>query len=60
MKRRLQHLERDDPVVPEVAGEVDHGHPAMADLPLDRIAGFESGLEAVEQIEHGPAGKAVP
>ena len=56
----LQHLERDDPVVAEVAGPVDHRHPAVPDLPLDRIAGFESGLEVVEQIEHGPTGKAVP
>ena len=59
-ERGLQNLERDDPVVAEIAGPVDHRHPAMPDLPLDGIAGLESGLEAVVQIEHGVAGKAVP
>ena len=50
---RLKHLERDDAVVPEVVGAVDHRHPAMPDLPLDGIAGLEGGLEAVQQVEHG-------
>jgi hypothetical protein len=32
----------------------------MPDFPLDRIAGFEGGLEAVDQVGQGRAGKAVP
>ena len=56
----LQHLEGDGAVVAEVAGAVDHRHAAVAELPLDRVAGFEGGLQALQQIEHGPAGKAVP
>ena len=34
----MQHLERDRPVVPEVAGEVDRGHPAAAELALEHVA----------------------
>ena len=48
----LEHLERDHPVVAEVAPEIDDGHSAVADLPLDRIAALKSRLKAVMQIEH--------
>ena len=34
----LEHLERDVAVVLEVAGEVDRGHAAGADLALDLVA----------------------
>ena len=35
----VEDLERDLAVVPEVLGEVDRGHPAAAELALERIAG---------------------
>ena len=34
----VQHLERDRPVVLQVAGEVDRGHAAAAELALDAVA----------------------
>ena len=55
----LQHLERDGAVVAEIASAVDHRHPAVAELPLDGVAGLECGLKALQQIEHGPAEKEV-
>ncbi len=48
----LQHLERDHPVVPAVAREVDHGHSAVTDLALDRIAAGKGVLQSVEQVKH--------
>ena len=49
---RLQDLERDDAVVPQVAGEIDHGHAAVADLTIDGVPARERGPEAVDQIQH--------
>lgn len=49
----IEHLERDHPVVAEVAPEIHHGHPAVADLSFYGIAALESGLKAVGQVEHG-------
>jgi len=43
---RLQHLERDLPLVPEIVGQVDRRHPALAELELDAIAPFEGSVEA--------------
>ena len=34
----VEHLERDLAVVPEVVGEVDGGHAALAELALDAVA----------------------
>ena len=51
-KPSLQHLERDHPVVPEIAREIDHGHSAVAHLALDRIAAGQGGLQLVEEVEH--------
>ena len=34
----MQHLERDRPVVPEVPGEEDRGHPPAPELALERVA----------------------
>jgi hypothetical protein len=36
----MEHLESDRPIVAQVAGEVDRGHPAAAELALDRVAAF--------------------
>ena len=42
---RVQDLQRDRPVVLEVVGEVDRGHPPAPELALDRVAVGQSGLE---------------
>ena len=42
---RVQHLERDRAVVPEVVREVDRRHAAAAELALEPIAVGEGGLE---------------
>ena len=42
-----EHLERDLAVVLEVPGQVDRGHAASPELPLDPIAIAEHGGEAV-------------
>ena len=34
----VEHLERDRPVVPEVAREIDRGHAPAAELALERVA----------------------
>ena len=34
---RMEHLERDRPIVPEVLREIDRGHPAPAQLALDPV-----------------------
>ena len=41
----MQHLERDRPVVPKVAGQIDRGHAAPAKLAHDRIALLERVAE---------------
>ena len=41
----MEHLERDGPVVPQVAGEVHRGHPAAAELALERVAVGQRGCE---------------
>ena len=35
---RVEHFDRDEPVVRRVAREIDDGHAAAADLPLDGVA----------------------
>ena len=40
----VQHLERDRPVVLEVPGQEDRGHPAPAQLALDRVAAAQAVL----------------
>jgi hypothetical protein len=34
---RMQHLERDGPIVPQVMGEIDRGHATTAELALDDV-----------------------
>ena len=41
-----QHLQRDVAVVSLVARKVNRRHPAATDLPLDRVAAREGGVEA--------------
>ena len=48
----VEHLEGDGPAVAEVAGEVDRGHAAPAELALEAIAIGESGLEVREKVGH--------
>ena len=40
-----QELDGNQPAVPEVAGEVDRGHPTAAQLPLEAVAVDEGGLK---------------
>jgi hypothetical protein len=47
---RLQDLERDVPVVPQVAREIDGGHSARADLTLDLIVVRQRRAELTEGI----------
>jgi hypothetical protein len=42
-----KHLDGDLAIVPLVVGQVDRGHAAGAELPLDRVAIGEGGLEDV-------------
>ena len=48
----LQDLERHLALVLEVLGQVDGGHAALAELPLDPVAVGEGGGEAVECAAH--------
>ena len=45
-----QDLERDGPIVPEVAGEIDGGHAAASELALDAIAIGQGGREEVGRL----------
>jgi len=49
---RVQHLERHHPVVAEVPGEEDRGHPTAPELPLDRVAG-ERRLQCIVEVGQG-------
>ena len=49
---RLQHLERDLALVLQVVGQVDRGHPALAELALDAIAALEGRVQAGDGIAH--------
>ena len=56
---RLQHLERDLALVPEVLGQVDRGHSPLTQLALDSVAVGEGAGEALELLRH-VAGKMPP
>jgi hypothetical protein len=47
-----EDLEGDPAVVLQVLGEVDGGHAALAELPLDAVALGEGGLEAGHRVGH--------
>ena len=51
-----QHLDRHLAVVLEVFGEIDHRHPALAELALDAVAVGERGGEPVERQRGGDVG----
>ena len=44
----MEHLERDEPLVPDVAREVHGGHAAAPELALDDVAIGEGGSEQGE------------
>ena len=48
----VQHLDGDLAAVPQVLGEVDRGHAALADLALEAVPVGQRGLEPVEQLGH--------
>ena len=47
-----QDLDRDFAVVAEVLGQVDGGHAALAELPLDAVAVGEEALQAGHRLGH--------
>src|SRR5439155_21180408 len=49
---RPEHLDGDRPAVLQVLGEEDHRHAALAQLPFDRVALDECGLDADEEVGH--------
>jgi hypothetical protein len=52
----VEHLDGDLAAVPQVLGEVDDGHAALADLSVETVALGERDLQTVEQLGHGLAG----
>jgi hypothetical protein len=50
-----EHLEGDVAVVLEVVGEGDRGHPARAELPLDRVAVRHRRLQGFQPLGHPTA-----
>src|SRR6185437_10557684 len=57
--RRVQHLERDRAVVPEVACEIYGGHAPPAEFALDRVAIRQPALELLTQVGHSGHSRAV-
>ena len=50
-KLRMQNLQGDRTVVPEIAGEIDRGHAATAELALERVAVRQGGFETFKGLE---------
>ena len=48
----VKHLERHRPVVPEVPGEVDHGHAPATELALERVPVLQSRTEWLCRVRH--------
>ena len=48
-----EDLDGDEAVVLQVAGEVDGGHPAVAELPLDVVSGGERAQPSQDHVGHG-------
>jgi len=46
------HLDRDFAIVLEVLGQVDRGHAALAELPLDAVAVGEGSLQSGHRLGH--------
>ena len=53
----VQHLDRDLPVVLQVGREIDGGHPAAAELTLDRVAPGEGRLQTGERVSRKRFGR---
>ena len=49
---RLEDLQGDLAIVPEIACEIHGGHAALAELPFDRIATVEGGVKALHGSVH--------
>jgi putative endonuclease len=49
----MEDLERDRPIVLQIVREVDRGHPAAPELPLEDIAGVEGITQLGLQLGHG-------
>ena len=49
---RMQDLERDGPVVPEVVGQKHRGHAAASELALDPVPIGQGRLQAIQLIGH--------
>jgi hypothetical protein len=49
---RMEHLERDRPVVPEVAGEPDGGHAAAAQLALELVSVPQPFAQCGDRVGH--------
>jgi hypothetical protein len=45
---RMEDLQGDGTIVPEVAGQIDCGHAATAELALEQVAVGQGGLEPFE------------
>jgi hypothetical protein len=43
-----EHLERDLPVVSDILGQVDRGHPALTELTLDAVTASEGRPQSGE------------
>jgi hypothetical protein len=48
----VEYLERDQPVVLEIAGEIDRGHPAPAELALEGVAVSQGVPEVGGAVGH--------
>ena len=48
----VKHFQRDRPVVPQILGEEDGGHPAPAELALEPIAIRQAAFQLLAQVSH--------
>jgi hypothetical protein len=46
----VEHLDRHEAVVPQVAGEIHRGHAAVTELALDRVAAGQGGFEVFQGL----------
>ena len=52
---RMEDFDRDLAVVLHVLGEIDRGHPAAAQLPLDRVSVGQGGAQTIQRLSDGLA-----
>jgi hypothetical protein len=53
----IQHLEGNRAVVPEIAGEVDRGHPAAPKLALERVPALQCSADVSGLVGHSSRSK---